>query len=187
MGRRILFGAAAAMIVLGVPATALAGGGCHGGLTEADATGESDATITMVDACFDASVLRVDPGTDVTFANEDPLVHDVGGTGWGSGGDLRQGDVFTARFADPGVYPFACSYHQGMTGAVVVGDGKGAGAGWTVLNDPVGPGSEERSTTAVVDDASAGGSLPLVGIGLLGAVFGALAALGAGRLRRAAG
>jgi hypothetical protein len=46
------------------------------------------------------------------------------------------GDAYTATFDEAGIYPFACSYHPGMTGAIVVGDGKGAGNGLAVSSTP---------------------------------------------------
>ena len=51
----------------------------------------------------------------------------MGGNAWGHFEDMIEGDAFTVRFDDAGIYPFACNYHPGMTGAIVVGDGKGAG------------------------------------------------------------
>ena len=88
----------------------------------------------MVDACFTATVTTVDPGTPVTFVNrDDGITHNVGGHQWGQFEDMLQGDAFTVSFDEAGIYPFACTYHPGMTGAIVVGDGKGAGpAGVTV-------------------------------------------------------
>jgi plastocyanin len=103
---------------------ALAGGGCHAGPTQ----GRGDR-VEMVKACFTPSVLRTDPGTEVTFVNRDPFVHNLSGNRWGYFDDLHQGDTYTATFDEPGVYPFACTYHPGMTGAIVVGDGTGAGSG----------------------------------------------------------
>ena len=170
-----------AIAILAIPGAALAGGGCHGSMTEADATGEDQATVRMLDACFDASVVRVDPGTSVTFVHEDPgLVHNVGGTEWGFYGEMRTGDTFMATFDDAGVYPFACSYHPGMTGAIVVGDGYGAGTGWTVLNDPVEP-VADAGDAAPVADAGVGSPLALLATGGLGVALGA--AIAAGFLR----
>jgi plastocyanin len=187
MRRTMLAGAvvAAALAMLGPARAALAGGGCHGGMTEADATGQDEATIRLVNACFDASVMRIDPGASVTFSHEDPgLTHNVGGTEWGFYGDMRNGDTFTATFDDPGVYPFACSYHPGMTGAIVVGDGYGAGTGWTVLStEPSDPAAErpQGSPVAATEDGS---PLALLGIGALGLALGAAAVVGIGRLRK---
>jgi plastocyanin len=189
--RRTIVAAAvvgAALAVAGIPGAALAGGGCHGGMTEADATGQDEATVHMVDACFDPSVLRVDPGASVTFVSGDAgMTHNVGGTEWGFYGEMREGDTFTATFDDAGVYPFACSYHPGMTGAIVVGDGKGAGAGWTVTNE--GPFEAAPKEAPAPTPAATSSSAPwIAAAAIAGLAVGAVAA-GAvigGRRRRAA-
>lgn len=174
----IVLGAATA--TLGMPGAALAGAGCHGGATQADESGEKEATVRMIDQCFNASVTMVDPGTTVTFVHEDPVVtHNVGGTEWGFYGDMKQGDIFTATFDDGGIYPFACSYHPGMTGAIVVGDGTGAGSGWTVSNEPF-----EAPTKIVTRTAAGSGGLSAgaaIGVGLAGLLLGGLAAIGIAR------
>jgi hypothetical protein len=64
--------------------------------------------------------------------NTDPIVHNIGGNLWGHLEDLQPGDSYSATFNDAGIYPYACSYHPGMTGAIVVGDGDGAGNGEAV-------------------------------------------------------
>jgi plastocyanin len=173
----------AATVVLGMPGAALAGAGCHTGATQADESGEKEATVRMIDRCFTASVTKVDPGIPVTFVHEDPkTVHNVGGTEWGYYGEMTKGDVFTATFDDPGIYPFACSYHPGMTGAVVVGDGIGAGTGWTVSVDPF-----EPATTAVTRGVTKDEGLPaglLVAVGVLCLALGGGIAFGIGRIGR---
>jgi plastocyanin len=160
-------------VVVGVPGTAMAGAGCHTGATQADETGEKEATVRMIDRCFTASVTKVDPGSPVTFVHEDPkTIHNVGGTEWGYFGDMTKGDVFTATFDDPGIYPFACSYHPGMTGAIVVGDGTGAGTGWTVSNEPF-----EAPTRIVTRTADGSGGVPAgaaIGVGRAGLLLGGL-------------
>src|SRR5918996_2931253 len=103
---------------------ASAGGGCH---QDRNTEGQGD-TVTMSKACFEPGVLPVDPGTEVTFVNQDPITHNVSGTGWGYYEEMNRGDAFRATFDEPGVYPFACMYHPGMTGAIVVGDGIGPGS-----------------------------------------------------------
>jgi len=174
----------AAIAVLCVPGTALAGGGCHTGATHADETGKDEATVRIIDACFTASITKVDPGTSVTFVNDDVgMTHNVGGTEWGYFDDMTKGDSFSATFADPGVYPFACSYHPGMTGAIVVGDGYGAGAGWTVLNDPIEP-VADTAKVAPVADARGGSTLAFVAIGVLGVALGAGIPAGILQVRR---
>jgi len=132
MARRTFLAAAAVLLgllgLLAAPAVpALAGGGCHQGVT----TGSGD-TVEMVDACFTPTTLRIDPGSAVTFVNTDPMTHNVGGNLWGNLEGMSEGDVFTATFSQPGIYPYACSYHPGMTGAIVVGNGTGVGNGEAV-------------------------------------------------------
>ncbi|HZD17075.1 MAG TPA: plastocyanin/azurin family copper-binding protein [Actinomycetota bacterium] len=105
-----------------LPAMAGGGGGCHGGTTQGTGT-----TVELAEACFTPTTIRIAPGDTVTFVNRDPVTHNVVGDGWGHTDDLERGDAFTATFEDPGVYPYACMYHWGMTGAVVVGDGVGIG------------------------------------------------------------
>jgi plastocyanin len=99
------------------------GGGCH----DAPTSARGDA-VELANLCFTATVLYVEPGTDVTWTNRDSMSHDVVGVG-GSWGDpsltLFRGDQVTYGFADDGVYPYACLIHPGMVGAVVVGDGVG--------------------------------------------------------------
>ncbi|MBA3737585.1 MAG: cupredoxin domain-containing protein [Actinobacteria bacterium] len=175
----------AAMVVLGVPGAALAGGGCHSGVTENDATGEEDATVRMIDACFTATVTTVDPGSPVTFANTDlGVTHNVGGNQWGHFEDMIEGDAFTVTFDEPGVYPFACNYHPGMTGAIVVGIGKGiTGSGEPISVQPFEPPANNVTPLPVAD----AGGIPAgtaVAIGLGGLALGAGVALGVGRLGR---
>jgi plastocyanin len=100
------------------PAVASGGGGCGSPTTEG--TG-SDVSITGF--CFEPTVLYTEPGTTVTFSNMDPVRHNVlGAQGqWGSWETVREGASVTNAFAEPGVYPYVCTWHAGMAGAVVVG------------------------------------------------------------------
>jgi plastocyanin len=164
--------------VVWLPGVASAGGGCHGGVTENDATGQEDATIQMVDACFTATVTTVDPGTPVTFVNVDEFVHNVGGNQWGHFDDIHDGETFRVSFDEAGTYPFACNYHPGMTGAIVVGDGKGAASGETITVERLAP--KPKAVTRVVTESS---GLP-AGFLILAAVLGALLGAGAVTLGR---
>jgi plastocyanin len=145
-------------------------GGCHGRLAQ----GRGD-TVEMVNCTFTPSILRVVPGTEVTFVNRDHFAHNVGAPGWGMFKHMFRGDTFTATFEEPGIYPFACSYHPGMTGAVVVGDGSGAGSGERVtvasLTDSVEPKPSKPLTAASTTD----GRFPAgwIGGGILGLALGA--------------
>ena len=111
------FMAAAALPLTAVPAQA--GGGCHGEATEGTGT-----TVVLAQRCFGPTILRVAPGTRVTWVNEDFDLHNVTGFGyeWGTDGDLRQGGRFATTFQSKGVYPYTCYLHPGMNGAVVVGN-----------------------------------------------------------------
>jgi plastocyanin len=162
MMRRTLFAlVATTLAVLAVPALpAAAGGGCHAGIT----TGDGD-TVEMSDACFTPTSLQIAPGDTVTFVNRDPITHNVGGNLWGHLEDMAEGDAFTATFDERGVFPYACSYHPGMTGVIVVGSAAGAGNGERVdvapfvASEPVpvtttAPATTLASASAPVDEAS---------------------------------
>ena len=160
--------------IVGMPGVASAGGGCHGGVTQTDATGQADATVQLVDACFSATVTSVDPGTPVTFVNMDEFVHNVGGNQWGHFDDLHGGDTFRVSFEEAGTYPFACSYHPGMTGAIVVGDGEGAGNGAGIAVEPFEaprPETVTRVVTAGGGVSAASGAVAAIFGGLLGAAI----------------
>lgn len=153
---------------------ASAGGGCHRGPTQGEG-----ATVAMSEACFTPSLLRVDPGTEVTFVNKDPMPHNVSATGWGYLEDLYEADAFQATFEEEGVYPYACMYHAGMTGAIVVGDGVGAGSGRSVTVEPL-AGAEAASNERTSPVSAQANGIPALGWAISGAagfVIGAAAAL----------
>jgi plastocyanin len=171
-GRTIRAGLIAAVVgvatVVPLSGTASAGGGCHRGPTQ----GSGDQ-VNMVKACFTPSVLRVDPGTEVTFTNKEPLVHNVSAAyEWGHYEDMMQGDSFTATFTEEGIYPFACNYHAGMTGAVVVGDGQGPGSG-VKAGTTASAERQPKSAPAVASSEAPGTAVGWVGGGLAGLLLGA--------------
>ncbi len=100
---------------------ALGGGGCHNPEPR-EGTG---IMVAIERACFRPAILYVEPGTQVTFENHDDIVHNV----WGlqavpsSAGDFRPNSEFNWTFPEQGIYPFQCTYHPTMVGAVVVGEG----------------------------------------------------------------
>ena len=110
------------LIVLGLGTLVLtaspsaAGGGCHSTQTEGEGT-----TVEMTGMCFTPTVLHVEPGTEVTFVNRDPLAHIALGVGWGEWQELGTGDAITHRFDETGTFPYTCNLHPGMSGVVVVG------------------------------------------------------------------
>lgn len=176
---------AGAVMLPALPASA--GGGCHDGVTTA-----TGSTVTMAQACFTPTILKVDPGDTVTFVNKDAMAHNVTANRWGHFEDLNEAHRFEATFADPGVYPFACTYHPGMTGAIVVGDGTGAGNGEVIsvpsLADPRAPTAEPVDTSPVSAAAATSRSSSVGWIvgGAIGLVIGAISALVLSRRRPAA-
>jgi hypothetical protein len=92
----------------------------------------SDAAGTSVrirEFCFLPTILRVRPGQAVVFENRDPFPHVVLGANavWGSFSQIRGRHDVTYRFTRPGIYPYVCTYHPGMVGAVIVGHGSARG------------------------------------------------------------
>jgi plastocyanin len=159
---------------------ARAGGGCHGAVTQG--TGD---TIDLVGACFTPTILRVTEGTTVTFVNKDPFAHNVTANGWGHFDNLQPAETFTASFNTSGTYPFACTIHPGMSGAIVVGDGRSASVNGDVTSDTPADGLRSPAATRSVASAGSGGRIAAGALGLAGGValglsFGALRRRSAG-------
>jgi plastocyanin len=123
MARRILALASLALLALAAltaPALTQAGGGCHGAVTP---PGDGEASVIKIDGCmFFPTIARVPVGTTVRFLNTGDAPHNITGVvgSWASP-LLEPGDEYRHGFAAPGVYPFACTLHPGMNGAIVVG------------------------------------------------------------------
>jgi plastocyanin len=170
----LLFGVAPSLVA----APAYAGGGCHEGVTRGTGT-----AIQIIDACFTPTILHVKRGQTVTWVNTDPVVHNITANGWGHYDDLKPTERFTALFDEAGLYPFACTYHPGMSGVIVVGTGSGPGNGTTVaVADPA-----ARDTTAPLASLDAPahprGWVAPAAIGLVLGILGGLG-LAAARRRR---
>lgn len=101
------------------PAAASGGGGCGRPTTEG-----TGSAVSISGFCFEPTILHTEPGTLVTFSNDDPTRHNVLGAHgeWGSWETMRLRGSVSHRFAEAGVYPYVCTWHPGMVGAVVVGD-----------------------------------------------------------------
>jgi plastocyanin len=128
--RSALLGIALVIGLMLVPSNASASGGGGCGRPVTDATG---TTITIRQFCFGPTILRVAPGETVTWINKDVVPHTVVGANavWGDFSTLKRHAQVTYRFIRSGVYPYVCTYHPGMVGAVVVGDGTGPGSALT--------------------------------------------------------
>jgi plastocyanin len=132
-------------LALAVLATALAlipvahagGGGFCSGYEGERITDAAGNRVSMSKNCFGPTVLRVQRGQTVRFVNKDPEPHAVGGAA-GSFGDMHKsiapGHSIAFEFERDGVFPYVCTFHPGMAGAVVVGDGVGSIAGGSVAS-----------------------------------------------------
>jgi len=104
------------------------------GFAGAEIDGDGDATklelvrAGAVIASSDDGAVTVDgleAGDVARSYNADGTPHTVMGANasWGSFRQLNPGKDVTYRFTRSGVYPYVCTYHPGMVGAVVVGGG----------------------------------------------------------------
>lgn len=133
--RRVMLMAVGMMLLAGFTPEvvhASGGGGCGRIVTDDDGT-----QVSIRNFCFGPTILRVPEGETVTWANRDDYPHVVLGANgaWGSYGKVRGGGEVSYRFVNSGVYPYVCTYHPGMIGAVVVGNGKPDGGAYTVTTN----------------------------------------------------
>ena len=195
MARRIRTGLSAALglgiwaVVAFVPGTAAAsgGGGCGAPVTE-----DSGTTVEIVQSCFAPTILRAPVGSDVTFTNTDPVSHNVLGANgaWGTY-DAMKGKhrSVTYRFTEAGTYPYVCTYHIGMIGTVVVGDGVGGAMTASNADGPVIRVTEdtpaaELENLASVTSSDAENPVAPWAIAALGAGLVVLAVIAVRRYRR---
>ncbi|MGH2671469.1 MAG: cupredoxin domain-containing protein [Actinomycetota bacterium] len=166
-------GAGLALVALAlVPGVAGAsgGGGCGGPVTD-----DAGTTVEIEDFCFGPTILRVAPGDSVTFVNLDRSPHTVLGANatWGGYDALKKGHEATYEFAEAGVFPYVCTWHVGMVGAIVVGDGAGGAIETSTADGPI--------TRTSLTDVELAGGMPVrsetkLSTGLLIVVIALLAA-----------
>src|SRR5918996_572969 len=155
------------------------GGSCMGNAAHTDARSD---TVEMKDNCFGPTVARINTGETVTFVNVDAAAHTVGGVN-GTFGDpyaeIVPGDEVSFTFDRDGVYPYACLFHPGMAGAVVVGDGAGKVSSATGITSRSAKDQSQPNSAAPVSESSGGGT-PVVPL----AVAAALVVTSVGALAR---
>ncbi len=109
-----------------VPASAGGGGACMAKTMYIDhnSNDANNAVVGMTRSCFTPTLLRVEPGTEVTFHNKDPYPHAVHGANnlWQVGEPIEGGTYVRHSFQEPGIYLYSCYRHPGMTGAIIVGE-----------------------------------------------------------------
>lgn len=171
-----------AMVAVGTGLTltpASAGGGCH----DPEATEARASMVELRNACFTSTVTHVDPGQELAFVNRDGYVHNVVGLGarWGDLEGMGQGETRRFTFKEPGIFPYACTLHPGMVGAVVVGgDEQQAGDAGSVsaaLASGSGGAGGGTSTGAGQTGASGGSQVPetMLALGLVVVLVGGFA------------
>ncbi|MBI3739347.1 MAG: redoxin family protein [Chloroflexi bacterium] len=98
--------------------------------TYSDFTGKSDVTIRMKDIQFSPRLVRVSPGTRITWINDDPIPHFVNSDPHPSHNaipplntlELAQNASYSFTFDQPGEWSYHCSAHvpANMYGRVLV-------------------------------------------------------------------
>lgn len=126
----LLIGAVTAVLAFASVATVAAGGGCA---PEDSTHTRGTGTAVSIKGCkFAPVVLSAPAGATVKWTHLDQYPpHNIHGLGWGMsmGRYLEPGGTYTTTFDKPGIYPYQCSLHPGMSGVVIVGDGQLADSG----------------------------------------------------------
>lgn len=173
-----VFGAVAGSALVPGVAGASGGGGCGGPVTD-----EAGMEVEISEFCFTPTILRAEPGDTITFTNLDSSPHTVLGANgiWGSYDALKRNVEATYEFAEPGVYPYVCTWHVGMVGAVVVGDGAGGAIDATTADGPV---IAAELAGGNADSASSGAGPWIASAAAVGVVVGLLTFAIANGIRR---
>lgn len=171
------------LLVLFVPSAGLAGG-CHGSSEATTGKGAGKVVVEIERCGYSPAILYVEPGTEVSWTNLDPMAHTVTGMGTSLGGltEFDAGEETKAyRFEDEGVYPYYCFIHPGMAGAVVVGDVGAEKAAADEQSLPVAvPVADDRPPTGPTKSESSN----VVPISIALAALAAAGAFALGRRRR---
>jgi plastocyanin len=171
----------------GVNSAVAGGGGGHGCVR---APSESEATtVTIRESCFVTTLLRVQPGTTVTFANRDATFHNVftsDNVALVRESELQPGADAHVFIEQPGLLMYYCTLHPSMVGVIVAGDetaapalasGATSATGLPVKDDP------PVASAKVADDSS---SLPVGAIAGIAIAVGLVSAGGGFAIRRRA-
>jgi plastocyanin len=162
------------------PAAVWAGDSCFHDMSRPPVTDDAATTVAIGDCSFHPTIDRVAAGTEVTFINRSGQAHEVVGANltWGAHGKLLEpGDGIGWTFDEPGVYPYTCMIHPGMTGAIVVGDAAAVGTttGAGAMADSAGGGAP-AGVVAAPDPGPTAAVGPQVGLALLAVLLAGIAA-----------
>ena len=114
-------------------------GSCHEGhfeffidsqqtATYQDWRSQGEVTIRLAGIAFVPEFVIISRGTRVTWVNDDGFTHYVNTDSHPAhtyyptmnSQALRRGDTYVLTFDTPGIYPYHCSAHTNMTGAIIV-------------------------------------------------------------------
>ncbi len=114
-------------------------GSCHDGAFQfaidrglaagfTDLTGQGAVTVVIRDLAFTPADIIISPGTNVTWINEDTVDHSVNTDSHPAhtyyppqnSRVFPPGESHSAVFMTPGIYPYHCSVHPFMRGAILV-------------------------------------------------------------------
>jgi plastocyanin len=117
------------VLVAGALLTGCGGGGENDDGAKAKPAASGSAVLSgkgpvrIINYEFKPQKVRVKPGTEVTWTNEDTAIHDVKDTSplnTPKSKEMGKGDTFSITYAAPGSYSYICAIHQYMTGSVEV-------------------------------------------------------------------
>ncbi|HVE99655.1 MAG TPA: hypothetical protein VNA12_10805 [Mycobacteriales bacterium] len=172
--------AVAATGLLGAPvATAGGGGACRAAVNF-----ESGVTEVGTDhVCWSPVVAQVAVGSTLTFVNDSGLMHNLSGPGPIGEHEFGYGARVRVAFPQAGIFPYSCSLHPAMAGAVVVGNPLGASAPAPAAVAPA-PSAPAVSLSSADDGGGGllGSTTRVAGAGA--AAAGGLAAAGVVAVRR---
>jgi plastocyanin len=140
------------VLALAAAPAAVAGDPCYHGFAIPGRTEETATQVKVAPCAFAPTVTHVAAGSTVTFFNGPDFTHLVTGANaeWGSRDvELRPGQEVSYRFDKPGIYPYSCALHRGMSGAIVVGTAAAAPAAAGPAQPPAAGGSPGNANAAV--------------------------------------
>jgi plastocyanin len=161
-----------ALLAVGLMAApvATAGDPCYHGFQIPDRSEAAETQIKVAPCAFAPTVTHVAVGSTVTFFNGPDFTHLVTGANaeWGSRDtELRPGQTVSYRFDTPGIYPYACALHRGMSGAIVVGDLAAPAAAAPASASSATASQSGAGTGPWLIAAGTVGALGLIGLGVL--------------------
>jgi plastocyanin len=175
-----------------VAPAAMAGDPCFHGFDMPPVTTEATNQIKLLECAFGPTIATVPTGSTVTFVNGPHFAHLVTGAGqtWGSRDiQVQPNAEISYRFEAPGLYPYACALHVGMSGAIVVGDAASALAAGTTgaavrLTDGEPAAATTEAASPEATSSSPIGTVALVVAGVVGGIAAGAAAVWLGLRRR---